>query len=218
MREALLIIAGDEVQLFDGKSEVTFSVANATDGLLKRTSSGAVLFDGERALVIDMYAPINALYRDDYSYYKIHNSGFGVTNFKDFEEFDVGPKRYVVGLTDKDELYSFNFPRGKWFTPIRIRGAEFFSTISPEGKRGLFVVKADHSVCAYNPERKRCRDIRVPWPSHVLSYAFYGNRFIELREDGVMYDVETGIPFRKSPVHQFVNIPLYDVYDSRANL
>ena len=213
MREALLTLTGDEVQLFDGNNEMTFSVEDATGSLLKRTSAGAVLFDGKTAWVIDMYAPINVLYRDNYSYYKIHNLNLRVTNFKDFEEFDVGSKRYVVGLTDGDELYSFNFQKGGWFTPIRIKGAQFLSTVSPEGKRGLFVVKMDHSVCAYNPARRRCDDIMTQWPDHVLSYAFYGNRLIELREDGVMYDVGNGVPFKKSSVHQFVNIPLYDAYD-----
>ena len=212
IREALLTITRDKARLFDKDNEIVFPLTDTTDYLLKRTSAGATLFNGTKTLVIDMYSPVETLYQDDYSYYKIHNLDFGVPHFKDFEEFDMGPKRYVVGLTYEDQLYSFNFRQAKWFPPTKIRGAQFLSTTSPEGERGLFVIREDQSLCAYNPKQRRCHTLNISWPDHVLNYAFHKRRLIELRENGLMYDVETKILLRESPVHQFVNVPLYDAY------
>ncbi|MGZ6419173.1 MAG: hypothetical protein ACXWPX_11720, partial [Pseudobdellovibrio sp.] len=96
-REAVLGLNQDRTQgrLFDNGQWYNREVPNIA-GRLKRTSYGAVLFDGLQALAIELYknSGFPDLVKDTYSYYKLLGENQGA--IKEFEEFDSGPKRFVV--------------------------------------------------------------------------------------------------------------------------
>src|SRR5690606_12946848 len=86
-REALVAVNADGAFLFDNNQWIERDMPN-TGGILKRTSAGAVIFDGKTAYPIEMYGRlgVSPMIKDDYSYFKLLNGRDG--NWKDLEEFD----------------------------------------------------------------------------------------------------------------------------------
>ena len=211
MREALAVQTSEHIHIFDNEEERVAPLPPMSfEGyLMKRSSAGAVLFNGEEALVIDPYGMDHSWYPDEFSYYKLVK--VFPNNFNDFEEFDLGFKRYIVTLSG-ESLYQFDFLDASWLEPITLSGSRSLQTVSPSGVRGLFVLREDRSFCAYDPERRACVNEEGAWPDHVVNYGFHGDRLVELRTDGLIYDVETEEVLIGGPSSQLVNIPIYDAY------
>ena len=102
-REALLGLSGERLVLVDGvKTFERERPAAAAGSALKRTSFGASLVRGQKAVAVDVYGFSNNGYamEDDYSYYKLYKTPRpgGPSQIQSIEEIDVGTKRYFAVL------------------------------------------------------------------------------------------------------------------------
>lgn|GEM_PF-1179829 len=222
-REALVGLSGNRMVLVDGTevSERETPVA-AAGSVLKRTSFGASLVKGQKAVAVDVYGFSNNGYsmEDDYSYYKLYKTPRpnGPTAVQSIEEIDVGTKRYFAVLADGGKVYSYNFPQGAWHTAsAALSGADTFVTRAPAGEFGLFAVKADGSVVPFDLTTRRFGSpLRERWTSDTRAYAKMGNTLVRLTADGRVVNASTGDsiePFAKRVVTDLVNVPLYDTFE-----
>jgi hypothetical protein len=150
--ERLLIRSNaEESQLsVDETTWIRRQTPNLPNSQLKRTSAGAALFDGQNALTYDLYnqtSEQNII--DDFSYLKLfrQDRGQGQAPLADFLEADVAGKRFVLLLNQQGQITNYNFAEGKLnpWSRFSAPGA-FFSTETPEGKKGLFLV---HNTAIY---------------------------------------------------------------------
>jgi hypothetical protein len=191
---------------------------------LKRTSFGAVLFTSASAFgsaaawSIDPYNSDHgaALIRDAYSYFKmLERSDTGYMQLRDLEEFDVGNRRYLVGLTANFGMPSYDFPGGQWNAAIPIDAVkpERFVTVVADGSTGLFVLGQDGRVHPYHlPTRRLAAPLAAEWPADVLSYVKLNGRLLTLRTNGTL-EGEPLLADRE--ISEAVSVPLYDAFDLR---
>lgn len=222
-REGLLARAGGRLILVDGQNKpVDREIPAAEAGaVLKRTSFGASLVKGYKAVAVDVYGFSNNGYamEDDYSYYKLYKTprAGGPQSVQDVEEIDIGTRRYMAYLADGGKVYSYNFPAGAWHPASgALSGAQAFVTVAPSGERGLFAVKGDGAVHPFDLSLRRFGNaLGTRWPADTRAYAYLGQNLLRLGVDGQVRTT-SGEPvdaFRGLNVSELVNIPLYDAFE-----
>jgi hypothetical protein len=216
-REVLLALENQRVLVLDKEETLEVAAPQTTDMILKRSSFGASLYLGSSAYAVDLYSPeeTSPLLKDEYSYYKLLLDK-GAPKAIDTEEFDVGTLRYFVVLDGQQKVYSYLFAQGKWSNPVTIPGATQFVTVTPDGRKGLFVLKDTGKICQFQPDRMACgQDLDIFWPEHVQSYALFNNDLVELHSDGMVYkssDKSILSPLNGMKIHQIVGAPIYNVF------
>lgn len=218
-REAVLTLSQD------GKSSALFDNGKwyarempAIDGRLKRTSYGAVIFDGVRAMAIELYqnSGFSDLVADTYSYYKLMSE---TSNIKDFEEFDSGVKRHVVKIGNDNKIAAFNFPKGSWGTeqPLPFQVIKMMTAIPGVVKSGLYLLANDGQIYNYVPETQRLVLQNAAWDPTNKEVVNFKNQNLILRNDGKIY-VQAGStlqpwPEAKGTYSGLVTVPVYDAFD-----
>jgi hypothetical protein len=140
-------------------------------GHLKRTSFGAVLFDGIQAIALDVYETtgFKANIEDDYSYFKILKM-VPLGSLKDLEEFDINQKRYVAMVSGTNELSTYNFPRGTWSGGRSLSvDVERSATTLPSGEKGYFLIDRNGDVHSVNPENQQVSATGKSWDSQIVN-------------------------------------------------
>lgn len=227
-REGLLVMtsAGSPV-LFDGSTVFGIkrydreapAVAAGTHWM-KRTSFGAVLFDGLHALAIEMYkvtgsAPALA---DSYSYFKLLERD--TKTVRDLEEVDLGIKRYVVKVDDDSKVATFNFPSGD-FNAGRAVGFDVArtATVLPNGQKGLFLVGTDGRIVPFDPERQQTQPaLAFSWDKSFVNVASWNSQTLMVSRDSHVYQLANGQwqPWTNAQdlsATDIVSVPLYDAFD-----
>ncbi len=218
-REAVLTLSqdGKSSALFDSGKWFAREVP-AIDGRLKRTSFGAVIFDGVRAMAIELYqnSGFSDLVADTYSYYKLMNE---TSNIKDFEEFDSGVKRHVVKIGNDNKIAAFNFPKGSWGADLLLPFSvtKVMTAIPGVTKSGLYLLADDGQIYNYVPETQRLVRQNAAWDASNKEVVNFKNQNLILRNDGKIY-VQAGStlqPWSEATgiYSGLVTVPVYDAFD-----
>lgn len=217
-REALLAreASSGELILFDD-GRIVSRGALPMEGRLKRTSFGASFFDGARALALDLYAHAPSLVPDVYSYFKLLERT--PMPLKDFEEFDVAERRYVVALQADDRLATFLFPRGDW-GPWRAAGLDIARTTTalPDGRRGFFLITRDGAIHPYDATRDAVTAaLPERWDGEIQAVALdrtqpitlHGEQLL-IKRDNQWIEWPAAVGRRWTDL---INVPMYDAFD-----
>ena len=188
-------------------------------GQLKRTSAGAVIRDGHQAYAIEMYGNtgLRPDIRDDYSYFKLLGRGH---DFKEFEEFDLGTKRFVAGITAQDQVGFYVFPDGAWgtFEDVHMNVART-ATILENGEQGFFLVSDQGEIHQYDASRQSFGAAKnFKWSPDLTAAAQLDGKILSLRADGQIYEMNgpqwtPWAPSQKQKFVNMVNVPLYDAFE-----
>lgn len=220
-REGLLLLekSSRTPVLFDGVNSMDRDAA-FTAGVLKRTSFGAVIFNGREASAIEMYekSKVSHPIMDAYSYFKLLTHNNNPLPVKDFEEFDIANKRYVVQITTRNQIQSYNFPRGNWNNPVNLPAQQFKTTTTLEdGTKGYFLINTQNEVQAFDPNRQSFGSPIARWNTDIVSYANYEGGRLALYNDGTIYQNNKGTwavwPQATSKYSDMINVPLYDGFE-----
>lgn len=222
-REGLVMITRTgRVYLQDQGGWTEREAPSAPGFALKRTSFGAVLFDGTRAFVLDPYenSGFNWSVDDDFSYFKLLKSdrGLGGGRIRELEELDIGRKRHLVALSDQGQISSFNFRGGSWNRPVAApAGTQRFATWSPSGETGLFLIDSSNRVHAADPERLgQTRPTGETWDPGIRQFVRSSTGFYRLTTAGELQRITAGqVQPVETPeaVDQIVAVPLYDSFE-----
>lgn len=188
-------------------------------GQLKMTSFGAVIFDGEKAHAIDLYE--NSGYSDPvldtYSYFKILLDG--TLNLKEFDEYDLGTKRYLTKITRDHKIASFAFPQGSWGSelnlPILVKATSYsIPNVSGSVPAGLYLITNENRIGVYLPETARIQMLNQQmWPQDMKRYIeFMANNQIQkvsLSQNGEL-TLPNGMVQPPVAVVDVVKVPVYD--------
>lgn len=220
-REAVLALATDRksVGLYDQGQWVTREVPDVP-GRLKRTSYGAVLFDGLRAFAIELYEnsgftdPVS----DTYSYFKLLSEKD--TAVKDMEEFDSGIKRYVVKVSTDNKLAAYDFPNGVWGRDQNL-GFDVVNTstaVPGVAQSGYYLVSQAGDVYAYQPQNGRVVSQNKKWDFDNVSVINYNNQSLMLKSNGHIFtQSSTGEVKPWSEANEIysalVTTPVYDGFE-----
>ncbi len=218
-REALLAITENSTaELYDNGQWIERELPIQT-GHLKRSSAGASLLSGDQAFSIELYGNTQSRpdIRDDYSYFKLNQPGL---NYKEFEEFDIGTKRYVAAINDNDQIGFFVFPQGEWgnFQNAQMKVA-WTATFLENGDAGFFLVSDLGDIHAYDPVRNTLGSAKgFKWSSDLKSAAKMDGKILSLRADGQIYEMTLNqwVPWSPAANKKFinmVNVPLYDAFE-----
>jgi hypothetical protein len=217
-REALLATTADKAMLFDKNAWIERELP-AVGGTLKRASSGAVLFDHNKATSLEMYGTTGdrTAIRDDYSYFKLLNRK---ETLKDLEEFDIGVHRYVVGLTDDNKLKGFSFGDGGWDNAVSTnQNAERLVTTLENGETGLFLVTSGADIYPVDPSSVRLGSAKnFKWHQGLVSVAKVNGLLLALMGDGKIYELKNNQwnPWPQAAnmqAKEMVAVPLYDAFE-----
>lgn len=217
-REAIMAIDRNthEAVLFaDGKRNIRDRSAH--DGALKRSSAGAVLFDGISASVIELYQRVAdaPTLRDVYSYFKLTNPAAPV-HWTDLEEYDVNGKRFVVGLKTSETFATYQFPLGKWGNDTAV-GFPVQKTVTtlPDGQRGYFLIDQNLLIHPFIADRGVQAPLAQTWPEDLNQVALDQNRPLRLFRDGKIRNAD-GSLWVAGAAHEWssiVNVPLYNSFE-----
>lgn len=216
-RQALLAATGQELLVLD-RGELRASRWVAPESYsLKWTSAGASVVELHRqdvhSLDVDSIGFHEELFfHDEYSYYKIFDV-FETPQFIDMEEVDIDEQRYLVGLNEQGELYSFVFVQGQWEPAMRVAQGQALETTSPTGGQGLFVRTEQGEVCRVDMQRYRCETMAEFWPKQSKQFIVYNGRLLELLKDGRVLDAETQevyAPFAGLVIDELISVPVYN--------
>lgn len=180
-------------------------------GHLKTTSYGAAIYNSGQAYAVDLYERGTAQVdvADNYSYYKLLRSHRSDVNDIDFEELDLGNKRYVFSLGEDGQLYKYVFSSGGWTDGYRLETpATRIETVSPQGQKGLFVVADNGDILQINPERpEQQKRLAEKWPADLARVVFWQNKPLQHRANGSLEG------FQNVLFSQVVNAPLYNAFE-----
>jgi len=219
-REAVLALAQDRghAELFDNGQWYNREVP-ATEGRLKRTSFGAVVFDGLKAFAVELYrnSGFNDLVPDTYSYYKLLKENDGAV--KDFEEFDLGTKRYVVRLTADNKITPYDFPNGTWGRDISLpfNFARTSTAALGKAQTGLYLVSTSGEIYNYQPQTKAITNTGLKWDQDQKEVIVYKGQNLVLMNNGqIMSQSATGLsPWAETRnlYSDLVTTPIYDGFE-----
>lgn len=227
-REALFLInsANNQALLIDGGK--TYAREIAGTGMLKRTSFGPTLLTSKKAWALDPYEWIGDTREteDGYSYYKListPNKNLPTDfNIVDFEEFDIGVKRFAVILDAGSRFTQFNFQQGKWenaktstFKPTALK------TRIWTNEKGVFGVNAQSQVVRYSETSQNFQtQILGTWPANVVSYIQNPEtkELLTLTIDGDLTTAngEAWATTQGQKFSQGINIPLYNAFEVKT--
>lgn len=192
-------------------------------GRLKRASHGASLFYGKMTYAIDLYSfrDQNANMEDAYSYYKLLflDKGQGPDPMKDFEEVDIGTRRFAVGIKNDGTISSYQFAQGKW-GPFANQNANAVSilTTSPAGEHGVFVLMNDGSIYRYDALKMTYgAPLTQRWPKELAAITTVNGQMISLSTDGRVSSFQEKawsefLPLKGVSISQIVSSPIYDAF------
>lgn len=209
---ALLVKTTDQHFYLVHKDEISERFFPHHDGVLKRSSAGASIFNGKEAYSLEIYASRQSnIIDDDYTYFKFLQQDRGQgQGLVDLEEFDIQGKRYVYYLKPS-ELAGYNFGEGHFNSSSALNfQARRFATYIPRLGQGLFVVGAQNEIFSINPENQSFKKTAEIWDGQIESYAQSDNADWTLKSNGELSN-SAGLTFNK-PVEQMVAIPLYDSF------
>ncbi|MCB0419849.1 MAG: hypothetical protein KDD61_02575 [Bdellovibrionales bacterium] len=177
--------------------------------IIKRGSTGPVLFNGLEAAVVDLYNAQIAPIRDEFTYFKILSFPRPEA-FVDVEEFDDGPQKYLLAIGESGALYKYSFGRSQWI--LMARGSyRQFRTRSLDGTLGVYVLQANSEYAHWDLSRGRLDLMPQKWPQDVVSVAKMGHEIVMLKRDGLVYLLSTGQPIAGLPfISQIVEAPIYE--------
>ena len=218
-RESLLAVRQDglKANLFDQGIWYSRELPEFA-GKLKRTSFGAVIFNGFKAMAVELYknSGFNNSVDDTYSYFKLIKEA---QDIKDFEEFDSGVKRYVVHVTTDNKIRAFDFPKGQWGNPQQVpfAVAKLSSAIPNGEKAGLYVVGTDNQIFYYQPENQNLVSENKLWDPLNKDVIRFKNQNFILRTDGRIYS-QSGEALKpwsetKDLFSGLVAVPMYNAFD-----
>lgn len=202
-------------------NQVVSRPAPAVQGALKRTSFGGVVFDGRNASSIELYGSqqLNTLIQDTYSYYKlIMESPQAVF---DFEEFDIGTKRFVAVMPNNRTLQFYSFPNGKWDRAIDV-GFEVAGTATrlENNQAGYFLIDKSGSIYPVNAQNRTIeKALPFKWNSNIAQVAYMNNKQYILGRDGGIYDRTQQARTLRRVSRQteryrgLINTPVYDGFE-----
>lgn len=227
-REALLALTAskDKALLLDEHSHGTEWLNKETpsaSGVLKRTSFGAVVFDGKKAFTIDPYqnSGFPDLVPDTYSYFKLLNEKISAP-VQDLEEFDLGNKRYLVKL-ENNALTPFNFSTGAWgkSVPLNFTVIKTSTAASTPLASGYYLVDNNNLVYSYDPVKNSVSPVNIKgWNPDYLKVVNYKSETLVLKTSGSLVSLDPVTAQEKpwslapaTPISDFVAIPVYDGFD-----
>lgn len=219
-REALVAVNSNAAYLYENGQWIQRELPSLSgQPTLKRTSAGAVLFGGDKAYSIEMYENTGSspLIRDDYSYFKMLSRK---ETWKDLEEFDLGTRRFLVGITPDNKVSSFVFAQGSW-SPLRGAGFEISKTATTleNGEQGFFLVGRNGDIYPFDPLTQRLGSAKnFKWSSTIVSAAKMGPQTLGLMTNGEVFENQNNqwVPWAPAQGMQFtgmVNVPLYDAFE-----
>ncbi|MBX2996013.1 MAG: hypothetical protein KF681_14400 [Bdellovibrionaceae bacterium] len=221
-REALMALGrSGQAYLFDQNRWISRETP-AVQAKLKRTSFGAALMAGQMAFVLDPFenSGFDWAVADDFSYFKLMNSDrLQGQSVQDFEEFDIGRKRHVFVLSDKNQYTNFNFRGGTWNRMVGTPAAQTFefATWTPEGEPGIFLIDQNKKMYAVDPERiQNVRPLTINWPAGAKTFAKASGGLYQLSDRGELAVVQGGSlnPVQTpEPLDQLVAVPMYDSFE-----
>jgi len=193
---------------------------------LKRTSFGAALFNTKKVYAIDPYqnSGFADLVEDVYSYLKI------LVEFpaavKDLEEYDLGLKRYLTRISDKDVITSWDFPKGTWGKDFQLPfSVEKTVTTLPDEKQpsGYYIISKTGEISQYQPQTNKLVRLSTMWDfsnkrAAKVTFAS-GMKTLLLKNDGEIKVLQNGQESVWSeshslgPILDMTEIPLYDGFD-----
>lgn len=221
-KEALLALSATQARadlIVDGK--LFPREAPGIQGTLKRTSYGAAVFDGRNALSIELYGakPIGVPIVDTYSYYKLISKSSQPKVF-DFEEFDIGPKRYVTMMPNRNSLQVYDFPRGQWSRPTSLNfEVAMTATRLENGQSGFFLIDKAASIYPVNVQNASIGSpLQFKWNPNVVSVAALNQRLYVLMRDGIIYERSAARGYKAQGQNRdrfrgLVNIPIYNGFE-----
>jgi hypothetical protein len=191
------------------------------EGRLKRTSFGGVIFDGLRALSIELYenSGFVDLIPDTYSYFKL--LGENKSAVKDFEEFDAGVKRYAVRITSDNKLTPYDFPNGKWGRDMNIGFNVTHTSTAVLGntQSGLYLVAESGEIYNYQPQNQRITAIGQNWPAEAQEIIVYNGQNLVLNSKGQIMVLQSGalVPWTETNnvYSDLIATPMYDGFEVR---
>lgn len=219
-REALLALTADRkaAMLYDGGAWVAREVPDAP-GRLKRTSYGAVMFDGAKALAIELYqnSGFADLVTDTYSYYKLIGEKSG--QVKEFEEFDSGIKRFVVKVGTNNKIAAYDFPNGAWGReiPLNFEVAGTSTAVLGQAQSGFYLISTTGDVVNYQPETQRLKAVPGKWNPEFKEVVNFQTKNLVLKNNGQIFlQTEAGLaPWSEAPgvYSGLISTPLYDGFE-----
>jgi hypothetical protein len=217
-KEAILALNqnGAQADLFVDGQVISRDVPQV-QGVMKRTSFGASIFDGTQAYSIELYGKnhLNDTIKDGYSYYKLMDRN--PSQLFDFEEFDVDTKRYVTQMKSNSFLQFFTFSKGDWTRgePLSIQVARSATHLS-NGQTGYFLIDTQGTIYPVNVQTQSLdQALNFKWdPSHVEIADNNGTTLI-LKTDGLIYERQSNgseniWPLAKGHYISLINAPIYD--------
>jgi hypothetical protein len=221
-REAVMALSADRkvAQVYDRGQWFDREVPQA-EGRLKRTSFGGVIFDGLRALSIELYenSGFVDLIPDTYSYFKL--LGENKSAVKDFEEFDAGVKRYAVRITSDNKLTPYDFPNGKWGRDMNIGFNVTHTSTAVLGntQSGLYLVAESGEIYNYQPQNQRITAIGQNWPAEAQEIIVYNGQNLVLNSKGQIMVLQSGalVPWTETNnvYSDLIATPMYDGFEVR---
>jgi hypothetical protein len=221
-REAVMALSADRrvAQIYDRGEWINREVPQV-DGRLKRTSFGGVIFDGLRALSIELYenSGFTDLIPDTYSYFKLLAENKSAV--KDFEEFDLGVKRYAVRITSDNKLTPYDFPNGKWGRDINIGFNVTHTSTAALGhtQSGLYLVAESGEIYNYQPQNQRITALGQNWPAEAQEIIVYNGQNLVLNNKGQIMVLQNGalVPWTETNnvYSDLIATPMYDGFEVR---
>ncbi|MGE4234719.1 MAG: hypothetical protein AB7F43_15525, partial [Bacteriovoracia bacterium] len=188
----------------------------AVEGRLKRSSFGAVLFDGVKAFAIELYqnSGFTDLVEDTYSYFKLILERGEV--LKDLEEFDWNGKRYVLKVTQDNKIALYDFANGTWGRSFQLP-FEFdrSSLFEPQTmQRAYYLIAKNQEVYAYDFQNQRLVKMPDAWNNENQDLVLYQGQSLMRDSKGVIYK-KNGSAFEPwiTNNQEFGGMTLVPIYD-----
>ena len=138
---------------------------------------------------------------------------------KEYEEFESGPRRFVVKISKDNKLSAWDFPQGEWGPEQQLpfSVAKTSTSIPGVARSGFYVIDAGNQVYNYVPESQRLVKQNATWDASNKDVVVFQNQNLILRGDGKIYSQigSTLQPWTeaKNLYSALVTVPLYDAFE-----